>query len=104
MSYLLEEIADILKDTRERKGLSQRALAKLAGLPQGQISRIENGAVDLRLSSLIALARALDLELALVPRKSVPAVRSIARSHDPDRAANPAQRPAYSLDEEEDDG
>jgi hypothetical protein len=36
--------------------------------------------VDLRLSSLIELARVLGLELALVPRKSVPAVNSIVRS------------------------
>jgi hypothetical protein len=49
-------------------------------VPQGHISKIENGAVDLRVSSLVALARVLDLELTLVPRKSIPAVNSIVRS------------------------
>lgn len=80
MRYVTEHIARTLKEARENKGLSQRALSKKAGMPQSHISKIESGAVDLRLSSLMELARALDLELALVPRKAVPAVRSIVRS------------------------
>jgi transcriptional regulator with XRE-family HTH domain len=80
MNYITEEIASNLKAARESRGLSQRALSEKSGVPQGHISKIENGAVDLRLSSLVALARALDLELALVPRKAVPAVKSIVRS------------------------
>ena len=79
MSYLIEDIAKTLKTVRERKGLSQRALSARSGVPQGHISRIENGAVDLRMSSLVALARALDLELTLVPRKAVSAVKLIVR-------------------------
>lgn len=80
MNYITEEIASNLKAARESRGLSQRALSEKSGVPQGHISKIENGAVDLRVSSLVALARSLDLELALVPRKSVPAVKSIVRS------------------------
>ncbi len=80
MSYTTEHIASTLKTARESKGLSQRELSKKAGVPQGHISKIENGAVDLRLSSLVALARVLDLELTLVPRKAVSAVKSIVRS------------------------
>lgn len=80
-------IARILRDTREAKGLSQRDLSQRAGVPQPHISKIENEAVDLRLSSLLAIANALDLELALVPRKAVPAVQSIARmTSESDRA------------------
>lgn len=82
MDALIEDIAERLKQARENKGLSQRALSELSGVPQGHISKIENASVDLRLSSLIALARALDLELVLSPRKSVAAVRSIIRSTD----------------------
>lgn len=80
MGYATEHIAKALKSARENKGLSQRDLSKKAGVPQGHISRIENGSVDLRLSSLVALGRALDLELTLVPRKTVPAIQSIVRS------------------------
>src|SRR5687768_12770568 len=82
MNYATEHIAAILKAAREGKGLSQRELSRKAGVPQGHISKIENGAVDLRLSSLIALARVLGLELTLVPRKTVPAVQSIVRSRE----------------------
>ncbi len=79
MNYTITHIAKKLKVAREAKGLSQRALGKLAGVPQSHISKIENGFVDLRLSSLIELARVLGLELALVPRKMLPAIKSIAR-------------------------
>ncbi len=78
-----EHIATLLRNARENKGLSQRGLGAVAGLPQSHISKIEKGAVDLRLSSLIELARALDLELALVPRPALPAVQSIVRSAAP---------------------
>ena len=80
MSYATNHIATTLKNARKTKGLTQRALSHFSGVPQSHISKIESGAVDLRLTSLIELARALDLELALVPRKSLPAVNSIVRS------------------------
>ncbi|MEN8133473.1 MAG: helix-turn-helix transcriptional regulator [Pseudomonadota bacterium] len=80
MSYAIEHIGKTLRDAREARELSQRALSAMAGVPQSHISKIENGAVDLRVSSLVALARVLDLELVLVPRKATPAVQSIARS------------------------
>lgn len=83
MSYAIEYVAGTLKAARERKGLSQREFSKQSGVPQSHISKIESGAVDLRLSSLVELARVLDLELVLVPRKSVPAVQSIARRSAP---------------------
>lgn len=79
MSYDTTDIAERLQAARKAKGLSQRELSDLTGVPQAQISRIETGAVDLRLSTLVALAHALDLELTLVPRKAVPAVRSLSR-------------------------
>ena len=42
-------------------------LAAKVGWPQSPLSRIERGHVDLQLSSLIQLARALGLEPVLVP-------------------------------------
>ena len=93
MSYVTEYIAETLKAAREAKGLSQRDLSSRAGVPQSHISKIENGAVDLRLSSLISLARILDLELTLVPRKIVPAIRSIVRSGAQEREPARPDRP-----------
>lgn len=80
MNYSIEEIAKTLKAARQSQGLSQRDLSIKSGVPQSHISKIEKGAVDLRVSSLIALARDLGLELALIPRETVPAVSSIVRS------------------------
>lgn len=79
-TYATERVSAALKAARETKGLTQRALSKLAGVPQAHISKIEGNAVDLRLSSLLALAHALDLEVSLVPRKAVPAVQSLTRT------------------------
>lgn len=105
MTYQLEDIGNKLKAARTRKGLSQRALAAKTGLLQAQISKIENGASDLRLSSLIALSRALDLELELIPRKALPAVEALVRDVESlaDRRGSVKidVRPAYNLDADE---
>lgn len=59
-------------------------------MPQSHISKIESGGADIRLSSLIELARALDLELKLVPLKALPAVNNIVRSVSPSPVSVPA--------------
>lgn len=114
MSYSFEHFSERLQEARIARNLSQRDLSKLAGVPQSHISKIERNQVDLRLSSLIALANALDLEVALVPRKAMPAVRSISRqaastTRDPPPATMKEMRtqeplakarPAYTLDED----
>jgi len=80
MNSPLRALVDLLKAARERKGLSQRDLGKRVGIPQSHISKIENGAVDLQTSNLIEIGRALDLELTLVPRSALPAVRALQDS------------------------
>ncbi|KSV75934.1 hypothetical protein N185_15930 [Sinorhizobium sp. GW3] len=79
MSDEIFHVIDSLREARIARGLSQTELSKLAGVPQAQISRIEAKAVDLRLSSLMAIAHALDMEVTIAPRKALPAIRSIAR-------------------------
>ena len=64
MSAEIEHIGRALREARETKGLSQRSLSRSSGIPQSHISKIENGGVDITLSSLLALTRALDLEPA----------------------------------------
>ena len=91
MSYATEYIASTLKAAREARGLSQRDLSAKAGVPQSHISKIENGAVDLRVSSLVELARVLDLELMLLPRKTVSAVQSLVRSSSTQEGKAPQQ-------------
>jgi hypothetical protein len=73
--------------------------------PQKHISKIEGGA-DLQLSALIELARLLDLEVAQVPKRLIPAAMSLARQmRNPamDAKNNPEdeRRPMYALDPDE---
>lgn len=91
MAYSTERIIELLKAARAVKQLTQRELSAKIGVPQSHISKIEKGVVDLKLSSLIELTRALDLELMLVPRTLVPAVKGLIRSAGPgvSGAANP---------------
>lgn len=81
MACANQGITDALKTGREGLALSQRSLGERVGLPQSHISKIEGGAVDLKLSSLIELARALELDVVLVPRKSLLAVEAIMNAH-----------------------
>ncbi|MEQ9325999.1 MAG: helix-turn-helix transcriptional regulator [Rhodospirillales bacterium] len=102
MTYAIEEIAEALRAARESKGLSQRELSARSGVPQGHISKIENGAVDLRLSSLIELARVLEQDVVLVPRKALPAVQAVVRMATGKADTGEGPRPAYVLDDNED--
>jgi transcriptional regulator with XRE-family HTH domain len=86
-----------LKQARENKGLSQRTLGIRIAVPQSHISKIESGKVDIKASSLIEFARALDLEVMLVPRSLVPAVEALSRPrqerNETDIAVPRAQQP-----------
>ena len=77
--YTIEDIATVLANARKGKGLTQKELGELVGWPQSHVSKFEKGDNDIRLSGLIEFARALDLEVTLVPKKSVPAVQSVVR-------------------------
>jgi transcriptional regulator with XRE-family HTH domain len=66
----MEETIDILshlgrniKTARKLKQLSQLELEILSGIDTGDLSRIENGLVNITFTKLIKLAKALGLEL-----------------------------------------
>lgn len=84
MPYAGDRVVAALKSARAKRALSQRELSKEVGVPQSHISKIEAGGVDLQLSSLMTIARALDLEVMTVPRKLVPAVQALLRSDESD--------------------
>ncbi len=96
MTYALKDIGEALQKERERRGLSQRAYAALTGATQPRVSKIENGEIDPRLSTLIEFARSLDHDLMLVPRQHVPAVNAIIKrqplSYDQKTAQNAVRR------------
>ena len=83
MVTAIANLASALKQARQRSHLSQRALGRKVGMPQAQISKIENAAVDPKVSTLVALARAVDLELTLVPRTGSAGLEAMDFPHPP---------------------
>lgn len=81
MNLAIDEIAESIRAARKSKALTQKELGQRVGLPQSHISKIEKGAVDLQLSSLVEITRALDLEVKLIPRRALPAVEGAIRAH-----------------------
>ena len=79
-------IAGALRQARVDRKLTQVQLAKALGLTQGTISRAEAGG-DLRLGTLVEIARALNLEPVLVPRRLIPALEALLSGSDRGRAA-----------------
>ena len=77
--YGVESLTQAIRQARLAKGWSQRDLSARAHMTQAQISRIENGEVDLQVSTLVELARSLDLDLQLVPRSALKAVEAAVR-------------------------
>ena len=94
----MESISQQLKQARLQKGLSQKSLAQMAGLPQSHLSKIESGQIDLKTSTLTELARVLDLELMLVPRILVQTVETLQRGLTEEVST---QRPMYQLGEDD---
>jgi transcriptional regulator with XRE-family HTH domain len=83
-NYSLDGLVAELTAARRRTGMNQSALAQRIGADQSYVSKVERGGVDPQTSTLIELARALDLELMLIPRQLVPAVQALQRELAPD--------------------
>ncbi|NLC24846.1 MAG: helix-turn-helix transcriptional regulator [Oxalobacter sp.] len=73
----MSNITEQLKVARQALGIKQSTLGQKLGLPQSHISKIEQGATDPRLSTVVDMARVLDQELMLVPRQMISHVRSL---------------------------
>lgn len=58
----IKRFGDNLRVIRQEKGMSQGQLSILSDLPLSQIGRIERGEVNTTISTLLALADALELE------------------------------------------
>lgn len=80
MAYKTEHITQQLRAAREAQKMSQRELSARSGLTQSHISQIERGIMEPGLGSLVDVARALDLEIVLAPKKLMPAIRNILDS------------------------
>ena len=58
--------AELLREERKRRGISQSKLASLVGKSRTYITALEKGQTDMQLSTFIMLSRALWLDFSLV--------------------------------------
>lgn len=70
----------MLSIARRKAGLSQRELARRAGVPQSTIGRIEAGLMDPRIATLDRLLRACGYEIRIAPRLGEGVDRTLIRS------------------------
>lgn len=77
----MTETAELIRNAREQRGLSQRALAKRAGVEQSTIARIELGDADPAYSTVIRLLNAAGFRLP-DPEPSIPTLAEAATGGD----------------------
>lgn len=83
-SQPLQDLGDLLRQTRSATGLTQEQVADLAGISRPRYRDIETGVAAARVTTLMNVSRALGLEMMLVPQAMVPAVRALMRPGDED--------------------
>ena len=88
------KLGQALKAAREKQNRTQREFAADSSFQQAQIARAEHGA-DIRVSTLIELARALGLEPMLIPQSLVLTVEAMIRDQHTSE-----ERPLYALEQE----
>ncbi|WP_245978537.1 helix-turn-helix domain-containing protein [Aurantiacibacter xanthus] len=91
----LKEIGDHLRRARQAARLTQEQVADLAGISRPRYRDIETGAAAARATTLINIARAVGLEMMLVPQAMAPAVAALLHPETED------DRPAFSPQPEE---
>ena len=60
----MDNIGEVIKNRRKQLGLTQRDLAKIAGVTQATVCLLEKGCRKIQYKTAISLANALDLELS----------------------------------------
>ena len=87
----MTNIGSELANARQKVGMTQAQMAAKLGLTQSRLSQIEHGRTT-RLDTIESYARALGLELLLVPQREVRRLRSILDGAEP--ASTDEQRPS----------
>lgn len=64
-----KELGEAIRAERLKKDLRQIDLASRASVQQALISNLENGATSARADTVLKVLAALDMDLALVPRR-----------------------------------
>jgi transcriptional regulator with XRE-family HTH domain len=88
------KIATAIRVGRKRAGLTQRDLARRAGVPQSTVGRIESGSIQARAKTAEKLLAALGFEFAIEPRAGAGIDRTLIRRM---FALSPRQRVEYAI-------
>jgi len=95
---LLKELGLRFRKARVAAGLSQEQIALRANISRPRYRDIETGAAAARATTLVNVARALGMEMMLIPQALVPAIQSMLQP-----AAGDDDRPAFTSDVEEEE-
>ncbi|WP_342712631.1 helix-turn-helix transcriptional regulator [Bradyrhizobium sp. B124] len=93
----LRDLGKLLHDARRRSKLTQEQVAERAGISRPSYRDIEKGGAAARATTLINVARALGMELMLIPQAMVPGVQALLRPSEDD------DRPAFTTEPDDDD-
>jgi len=96
---LLKDFGLRFRRARLAAGLSQEQIAQRANISRPRYRDIETGAAAARATTLVNIARALGMEMMLIPQAMVPAVQSMLEPADDDD-----DRPAFISDMEQEEG
>jgi len=92
----ITDIINSISEARKAKNLTQTELGKRLGLPQSYISKLESGRLDIRISTMIEIARYLNLEIMMVPTAMAPTMHSVM---DTRTSTQKEPAPLYTLDD-----
>ncbi len=98
MAQILKDLGVQFRRAREAAGLTQEQTADRANISRPRYRDIETGGAAARATTLVNIARALGMEMMLIPQAMVPAVQSMLRPTD-----DAEDRPAFTSDVEEDE-
>ncbi len=96
-SEAIYQLGRLLLHARKQAGLTQEQVAERAGITRPRYRDIEQGDAAARATTLINVARALGMELMLIPQAMVPGVNALLRPSDDE------DRPAFTTDMNDDD-
>jgi transcriptional regulator with XRE-family HTH domain len=86
-------LSKAFQSRRRSLHLTQQNVADRSGLAQTNYSQIEQGKTDPRLSTLQEIARALSLELMMIPAELVDTVKAMTG-----QAPSPDEKPLFSAE------
>jgi transcriptional regulator with XRE-family HTH domain len=87
------EISTILKEKRAELGWNQKDFLMKIGMTQQQYQRIESGS-DMRMSTLLRILMAMDLECVIVPKNKVREVELLLQT-ETDRVSEANGLPSF---------